>query len=185
MKFISKAMIGTVAAGAMALASASPVMARDRDRDGIDGKDILAGALIIGGIAAVAAAAGSNNDRDRYEGRYDRGYDDHRYDRRYGNHRYDDRRHDQRGYRDNYRQAAVAQCVQAAEQTASRYTYGRAQVYDIRDVDRERGRFEVKGRIAVQDRGRGYRQGWDQGRFSCDVRRGRVVDLDFSGIRGL
>jgi hypothetical protein len=30
----------------------------------------------------------------------------------------------------------------------------------------------------------GYR-GYDSGRFTCRVRYGRVVDLDYSGIRGL
>ena len=73
MKTLSKALVGTVAAGAMAMASASPAMARDyRDNDRIDTGDIIAGALIIGGIAAVAAAAG--NGRDRYDYR-----DDYRY----------------------------------------------------------------------------------------------------------
>ena len=73
MKSISKALIGTVAAGAMAMGAASPAQAqwRDRDRgDGIDAGDIIAGALIIGGIAAIASAAG-NDGYDRYD-RYDR-----------------------------------------------------------------------------------------------------------------
>jgi len=166
MKTMSKALVGTLAAGAMAVASASPAAARDRDRGGIDGGDILAGALIIGGIAAVAAAASDSND-DRY-GRNDR---------------YDNRRNSgQVSQRE-----AVNMCASAAEQTAARYNYGsRAEVYDIRDVDREKRGFEVKGRIAVQERGRNYRSNqWDEGKFTCDVRGGRVVDIDFSGIRGL
>ena len=65
MKTITKALVGTVAAGAMAMASAAPAQAqyrdRDRDRDGIDAGDIIAGALIIGGIAAVAGAVGGRN----------------------------------------------------------------------------------------------------------------------------
>ena len=77
MKNMSKALVGTVAAGAMAMASASPAMAQSRydhrDRDGIDAGDIIAGALIIGGIAAVASAAG----RGRYDG-YRGGYDGYR-----------------------------------------------------------------------------------------------------------
>ena len=85
--------------------------------------------------------------------------------------------------------------MRAAEQQARRYTGRDAEVYEIRDIDRERYGFEVKGRIAVQDgyyRGRrdAYRRnyrnsGWDEGKFSCDVRNGRIVDLDFSGIRNL
>jgi len=191
-KALAKGTIGAVAAGAMAMASASPAFARDRD-NGIDGKDILVGALVLGGIAAVAAAASSGNDR------YDRRYND----RRYNDRRYDDRRY--RGHDDRYRGdrsrygvsqgEAVQMCVRAAERTAQRYGGTRAEVYDIRDVDRERRGYEVKGRIAVREgRGYGYNsrynsrsygRGWDEGKFTCDVRRGRVVDIDFSGIRGL
>ena len=70
MKTITKALVGTVAAGAMAMASAAPAQAqyRDRDRGGIDAGDIIAGALIIGGIAAVTGAIGGRN----------RGYNDGR-----------------------------------------------------------------------------------------------------------
>lgn len=186
-KALAKGTIGTVAAGAMAMASASPAFANDRHDRGIDGKDILTGALVLGGIAAVAAAASSGRDRDRYYDRDYRGYDD----------RY-------RGNRGRYgvtEREAVNMCIRAAERTAQRYGGTRAEVYDIRDVDRERRGFEVKGRIAVREgygsryndrwgydrRGRDYRgsRGWDEGRFTCDVRRGRVVDIDFHGIRGL
>src|SRR5690606_3801588 len=102
MKSITKALVGTVAAGAKAVTATAPAHAqwRDRDRgDGIDAGDIIAGALIIGGIAAIASAAS----KDRYD-RYDR------YDR------------SDRGYRGagNSRQA-VEQCVYAAERNASRY----------------------------------------------------------------
>ena len=47
MKYLSKALIGTVAAGAMAVTSASPAMARDRHDDGIGAGEIIAGALIM------------------------------------------------------------------------------------------------------------------------------------------
>ena len=198
MKTISKALakgtIATVAAGAMAMATATPAFAQDRhrDRDGIDAGDIIAGALIIGGIAAVAGSIG--NDRDRYR---DRTYGGPYYGNdRYSN-RYDDR-YDRRGYNDRYNRAgnprqAVQQCVNAAQRSANRYA-GRAQVTDIRDIDRRRDGYRVKGTIVVNERNRGwnrdyhYRYGgrdYDTGRFTCDVRYGRVVDLDFSGIRGL
>ena len=99
---------------------------------------------------------------------------------------------------------AVEQCVREAERSAQRRTGSRAEVYEIRDVDRERR--GLRGRrpdrraattIAIATRRgwgdrrrgdyrRGYRNaGWDEGRFSCDVRNGRVVDIDFDGIRGL
>jgi hypothetical protein len=177
-KALAKGTIATVAAGAMAMASAVPAQAqyRDRDRDrgdGIDAGDIIAGALIIGGIAAVASAAGG---RDRYDRDY-RGYD------RAGSSR-----------------QAVEQCVYAAERNASRYSWGgRAEVTDIRSINRKRDGYTVKGRIAVNTRSNNWRRGWgndyrgwndnyrgyDAGRFTCKVRYGRVVDLDYSGIRGL
>jgi hypothetical protein len=194
MKTLSKALVGTVAAGAMAMGSATPASAQYRDRndnDGIGVGEIIAGALIIGGIAAVASAAGRNrgynNDGYVYEGR---GYDD-----RYYNGRYDDR-YNQAG---SSRQA-VEQCVNAAQRNANRYSYGgRSQVTDIRNIDRKRDGYTVKGRIAVNTRNANWQRGWnndyrgynnnyrgyDSGNFTCKVRYGQVVDLDYSGIRGL
>lgn len=188
MKTFTKALVGTVAAGAMAVGSAAPAAAqyRDRDRDnGIDAGDVIAGALIIGGIAAVAAAA--SNDRDDYNYR-GRGYGNDYY--RAGNSR-----------------AAVEQCVHAAQRNANRYSYGGgARVTDIREIDRKRDGYTIKGRIAVNQMGRDWRRGdnrygrgwdndyrgwnnsyrgYDSGKFTCKVRYGRVVDLDYSGIRGL
>lgn len=197
MKTFSKALVGTAAAAAVAVSSASPAVARDH-RGGIDGGDIIAGALVIGGIAAIAAAASNNNDRD-----YDRyGYGDNWRGRDgWSDGRYRD------GYygRGNPRQA-IEQCVRAAERNAARYSYGRADVTDIRDVRNTRWGYEVRGRIAVNTRGRDWRsgdryygngwggdyrgwnnslRGYDSGSFKCKVERGRVVDLDYSGIRGL
>lgn len=190
---LAKGTIATVAAGAMAFAAATPAFADGRDRDGISPGDIIAGALIIGGIAAVASAARNGNDRDY---RYDRaGYGDG-YGQGYG-------------YRDDYRwrgnpRQAVQQCVYAAERNAGRY--GRADVTDIRDIRETRYGFEVRGRIAVNANGRDWRRGdssygrgwggdyrgwndglrgYDSGSFRCRVEQGRIVDLDYSGIRGL
>jgi hypothetical protein len=174
MKTLTKALVGTVAAGAMALGSATPAMARDRD-DGLSAGEVIAGALILGGVAAVASAA--SRDNYRHTGYRNRWYD------RAGSPR-----------------SAVEQCVYAAERSASRYSYGgRAKVTDIRDVDARRGGYKVKGRIAVNTRNPAWNRGWgndwrgwnnhyrgyDAGTFNCDVRYGRVVDLDFNGIRGL
>ena len=189
MKTFTKALVGTVAAGAMAVSAAAPAAARDRDRhdNGIGAGEIIAGALVIGGIAAIASSA-SNNNRDYRDGR---------------NYR------DGRGYgygHDNPRQA-IEQCVNAAERNANRRSWGgRADVTDIRSVRETRNGYEVRGRIAVNTRGRdwngndgNYGRGWnndyrgwnnnlrgyDSGSFRCKVEQGRVVDLDFSGIRGL
>ena len=193
MKTITKGLVGTVAAGAMALSSASPALARDNRNDhhgGVSAGDVIAGALVIGGIAAIVSAASSHHDRDRYDGyngRYDGRYDNGNYDRRGYDGRYD------RGYQSNPRQA-VAMCVNAATQQANRYSYGgRANVTDIRDIDRNRDGFTVRGRIVVDSRGDYYRgrgwdgnsRGYDSGSFKCQVRYGLVVGLDFSGIRGL
>ncbi|MCC6925980.1 hypothetical protein [Novosphingobium sp.] len=191
-KALAKGTIASIAAGAMAISSATPAYAGHRDRDGISAGDVIAGALVIGGIAAIASAA-SKNDRNY---RDYRGYPgDYGYDRGYDN--------DAR-WRGNPRQA-VEQCVRAAEQYGSQYSYGRADVVDIRQVKDTRYGFEVKGRIAVNTRGRGwnrgdnaYGQGWggdyrgwnqsmrgyDSGSFKCKYERGRVVDVDIDGIRG-
>jgi hypothetical protein len=176
MKTISKALIGTVAAGAMAL-SASPAAARDRHDDGIDAGDIIAGALVIGGIAAVASSIGNNRGYDRtYGGPYYGDYNN-RYNNGYG---YDYNRYG------NSRQA-VQQCVNAAQRSA----YG-ARVTDIRSIDRKRDGYRIKGTVVVNERGGGWGRDYnyryngryyDQGRFSCDVQYGRVVDVDFSGLR--
>ena len=200
MQSITKALVGTVAAGAMVVGSATPALAQSRDRhdNGIDAGDVIAGALIIGGIAAVASAVGRNNRNDGYVyegGRYNNGgyynggnYDDaYRYDNRYNNQAGDPRQ-------------AVEQCVNVAERNADRYSYGgRSQVTDIRQIDRKRDGYTVKGRIAVNTRNNNWRSGWgndyrgynnayqgyDAGKFTCKVRYGQVVDLDYSGVRGL
>ena len=167
MKNLTKALVGTVAAGAMAVSVATPALARDRDR-GVDAGDVIAGALIIGGIAAIAAAASDNDhDRDRY--RHDRDY-----------------RYDRAGYRYRARMSprqAVHQCVRAAENDASRYRHGRANVTDIRRVRERRNGYDVKGRLTVDSHH--FRRGYDSGQFTCKVRYGRVADIDYRGIRGL
>lgn len=183
-KTITKATLGTVAAGAMALASATPAMAGDRHRDrgGIDAGDVIAGAVVIGGIAALAGAFDGDRDR-RYD---DRRYNDRRYDdRRYRDRHYNDRHYGNRfNYRGGHPDRAVQRCVNAVEREARRNGFRYAQVTSIRDVDRERRGWEIEGRIEVAD---GYRwgRGVDRGRFSCDIRRGRIVDIDFDNIRGL
>jgi hypothetical protein len=188
MKTLSKALAGTVAAGAMVLASATPAVARDHD-DGIDAGDVIAGAVIIGGIAAILSSG--NNNRDRYDYRDGRYHDGDTYNggyNRYGNPR-----------------NAVERCIAAVENDARRAGYRSADVTEIRDVDRAGRGFEVKGRLVVDgsrgwgnynrqynrydryDRYGNYDRGYDRdsGRFTCDFERGRVVDLDYSGIRGL
>ncbi len=175
-KTLAKGTLGTVAAGAMALATAAPAQARDYDNK-IDAGDVIAGALIIGGIAAVAGAF------DKKDRRYDRRYDDRRYrgDRGY------DRGYNQRArYNRGNPRKAVERCVRTAERQARRFGGFRyADVTDIRDVDRTRYGYRVKGRIVVEG-GRGYgRRYSDAGRFTCYVERGNRPQVNFRKIRGL
>ena len=182
MKQFAKPLLGAAAATALAVASASPAQASD-----IDGGDILAGVLIAGAAAAVIAAL-------------DNGHDDSRsVDYRYGNTGYGNTGYGNTGYGYNngYHQInanqAVRLCATAAQQQASRY--GNARVTNITDVDRNRNGFEVEGRLVVNqasyNNGRyGYNNGRytpssynrDSGRFSCDIRNGRVTDIDIKGI---
>ena len=171
----TKALVGAAAAAAIAASSATPAMAK-----GIDVGDVIAGAVIVGGVAAVASAL-DNDGRGRTYG--------YPYDNRYGDPR-----------------SAVEQCVYAAERSASRRSYGGADVTDIRSVDRNRRGYTVRGRVAVNTLGRGWRygdrtygrgwdndyrgwndrlRGYDAGTFRCRYEYGRVTDLDFNGVRGL
>ena len=179
---LTKAAVAAAATGAMLSAAPAAVARdRDRDRDGISAGEIIAGAVIIGGLAAILS---DNNDRydnrryddGRYDGRYDDryGYDRQRYDR--GNYGYDYGRHG------NARQA-VNSCVRDVEYRSGRW--GRTDVTEIRGIDRRRDGYIVKGRVVVRDgyRGRYGRDGYyDRGKFSCFVRYGRVEDVRFSGL---
>lgn len=177
---LTKAAIGAATAGAMVM-SATPAMARDRyDNDGISAGEIIAGAVVLGGLAAILSS-----DNDRYDDRYDR-YDDRygRYDDRYRG-RYDDPRY---GYGYNYRRygnsrSAVSQCVNAVERGSRRY--GRTDVTEVTKIDRKRDGYKVKGRVVVRDGygGRWGRSGYyDRGKFTCDIRYGRVQNIKFSGL---
>ena len=164
---IKKAFVGAAAATAMAV-SATPAAAKDRyDNDKIGAGEIIAGALIIGGIAAVLSSKDSKD--DRYYSRDRRGYNN---GYGYGNKRVGSRK-------------AVNRCVRRAERGASRY--GRANVTQIRDIKRTRYGYRVKGRIEVSDgyRGGRYNRGYrdiDRGKFTCFVDQGRVADIRYKGL---
>lgn len=177
MKILTKSLLSAGAAAAALVSAAAPAQARDhRGNDGISAGEVIAGAVILGGLAAVIAS--SDNDR-RDNGRYyDDGYDnryDSRYDRGYGyNNRYGGSR------------SAVNQCINAVENWGNRYS--RTDVTRIHNIDRTRNGYRITGNIVVNDgwRGRGngnsYARGYDQGRFTCHVERGRVVDVDYRGL---
>lgn len=163
----ARLVFGAVAATALTAASVTPAMANDhRDRGGIGAGEIIAGAVVIGGLAALAGA-------------FDNGRDDRRYD-------YRDR--DFRGGWDRggfgNPRSAVDRCVRAAENQARRFGgYRFADVIDVRDIDRTRDGFRVKGRIDV---GGGWNnRGNDRGNFTCRIDGRGAPIVDFSGIRGL
>ncbi|WP_409212331.1 hypothetical protein [Sphingorhabdus sp.] len=195
MNILTKSLLSAGAAAAALVSVSAPAQARDRhDRDNISAGEVIAGAVVLGGLAAVIAA--SDNDR-RYDRGYDRGnnYDYNRagfgYDSRYGGGR-----------------SAVNQCVNGVERWANRYS--RSDVTQIRDIERTRYGYRVKGNVVVKDGWRGnnrgydgynrydrdgrygngyhngyeggYNRGYDKGRFTCYVERGRVVDIDYSGL---
>lgn len=182
MKFMTKSLLSAGAAAAALVGATAPAAARDNDK--ISAGEVIAGAVILGGLAAVIAS--SDNDRDRYDDRY------YRYDN--GNYGYDNYhrggRHNRGGWGYNNHgggRAAVNQCINAVERWASRYS--RADVTQIRDIDRTRYGYRVSGNLVVRDgwRGRdrydrGYDRGYDKGRFTCYVERGRVVDIDYRGL---
>ncbi|MBC2776917.1 hypothetical protein [Parasphingopyxis marina] len=180
MNILGKTLMGATAATALAVAAP----AQARDNGGIDGEDVLVGALILGGVAAVIAAVSDNDDDDRYERQA-------RYDPRY------DRRNTRpnNGYNNGYyRQqnltprAAVNQCATAAQRRASQY--GRARITEITDIDRDRNGYDVEGRLVVNEGrwnngGRRWNAGYnnvDNGRFSCRIRYGQVERVRIRGI---
>lgn len=115
-------------------------------RDRIDGGDVLAGILVIGGIAAIASAA--DKSRDSRANRRDYPRDDRRYD-----YRSDRRERDYgSGYRANGR-GAMDRAVDACAAEAARS----GRVDEIFDVERIDGEWRVKG---------DYRDGRE---FTCSV----------------
>lgn len=188
MKIIPKAFVGAIAAGAMVVVPTAAASAQSRydyrDRDGgISVGDIIAGAVVIGGIAAVAGAIGRGND--------------YRYDERYY-------RNGNYGYYNGNPRVAVEQCVNAANRDARSRGYRYAQVTQVRDVNDTNYGWKIKGNLVVDGNRGGYgyndryyndrryynnnRYGYqrqDAGSFTCWIDRGRVSRMDYSGIRGL
>jgi hypothetical protein len=164
----ARLVLGAVAATALTAASATPAFADDRrDRGGIGAGEIIAGAVVIGGIAALAGAFDGDRGRDRWD---DRDFRGDRWDRGGGF-----------GFAGNPR-AAVDRCVRGAENQARRFGgYRFADVIDVRDIDRTRDGFRVRGRIEV---GGGWNRN-DRGRFTCRIDGRGAPRIDFDGIRGL
>ncbi len=196
MNILTKSLLGAGAAAAALVTVAAPAQAQgrydryDRNRDGISAGEVIAGAVILGGIAAVIASSGD----DRYDNRnYNRGYNNGGYNNG--------------GYNNgNGSRRAVNQCVRTVENWANGYS--RSDVTQINNIERTRGGYRVTGKLVVQDGWRGnnrgygngrydrddrygrnngygnqgYGRGYDKGRFTCFVERGRVVDVNYRGL---
>ncbi len=180
MKTLKKALVGTAAATAMAV-SATPALAKDH-KDGIGAGEVIAGAVVLGGLAAILSSSGKDKYEYGYRGDHYRG-DHYRGDRYRGDYRHRGYRHGQGGAR-----RAVNRCIRAAERRATR-NFGWADVTQIRDVDRTRYGWRVKGRIVVNDvnhRGRyhrsNYRHDVDRGKFTCYFERGSRPQIRFRNL---
>lgn len=124
---------------------------RHRHRDRVDAGDVLAGVLIIGGIAAIADAV-----KDRRRERYERYPDDYRYRERPAHDGWRDDFRDRRGL-DN----AAALCADEVEREAS--------IDGIDAVERDAQGWEVRGTLT------------DGAGFICRIGPdGRVADVDYS-----
>lgn len=175
--FRSRSTVLLASAAALSLI-ATPVLARDwhRHRDrGIDGGDVLAGLLIVGGIAAIATAASNKSKKDR-EAREDARYRDDDY--RADGERYDYRSGD---YPQNPNGTPRADYGDAPSASA-RSDYGVDQIVDTCVGEVERGNRSVQTIDGVNREGEGWRVG---GRvsggygFSCLVDRdGRVREVE-------
>lgn len=136
-----------------------------RDRGGVDGGDVLAGLLIIGGIAAIATAA-SNAEKKKRNAPVDDGYryrpeDGSRDDRRneQGNAPRDDWQDDSRAsVGSRGLNEAVDSCVAEAERSG--------EIDEVYDATRNGDGYRVSGTLRSGDT------------FSCDVSREGGVLLD-------
>ena len=196
MKIATKNLLSAAAAAAALVGTAAPAEAqyRYRDRDGISAGEVIAGAVILGGLAAVLSAGKNARYQDGYNRDYNGGYS---YNTNSGSSR-----------------AAVNQCVNSVENQSGRY--GGSNVTQIRSIERTRYGYRVQGILDGQNGSRGndrynqndrygqdYRydqrnrydqndrydrndygdgsyRGYDGGQFTCYVERGRVIDIDYN-----
>lgn len=140
---------------------------RHRRHRGIDGGDVLAGVLILGGIAAIASAASKNKKDRRYDDRDYRNSRDRDYRQR--DYRGDDRGYDNRRSNNRNEQSsrgtgnmdlAINACSNAAEIQAG----DNARVSEIRAVARDGSGWRVEGDLT----------GGNQSNFLCGATGSRV-----------
>lgn len=133
---------------------------------GIDAGDVLAGVLIIGGIAAIATAASRDRDRDRRVDTDPNGYP----------YRNDRNREWEYRYRENagrdYRSGTSDRGLDNAAEICAREVERTERVEEVNSVDRNANGWRVEGRLAS---GRG---------FSCEIdNNGRLGPVDLGGSR--
>lgn len=133
---------------------------RHRHRDRIDAGDVLAGVLIIGGIAAIASAASKSNREREYRDR----------DYRYPETRYPERA-DRYRYRDNTgRNSYSGGMGSAVDMCLDEIQRGSDQVDSVDSATRSGEGWHVSGRLT------------DGAGFSCRIDdSGRLRSLDFGG----
>lgn len=124
-------------------------------RNRVDAGDVLAGVLILGGIAAVASAASKADRRER--------------DYRYRDYRYPDRPYDYRERRGDSRNDAGRGIDNAVDMCVSRIERD-VRVESVDEVDRTGEGWSVSGSL------------YNGERFTCRIGPdGRVEDVDFGG----
>ena len=154
----------SAAAAAFSLA-ATPAAAHGdrwgRHRDGVSAGDVLAGVLIIGGIAAIASAASkSNRDREVRDTRYREPYPQDRYDYRP---EYRESRPEPGSYQGSGIDNAVNMCVDQVER-------GDTRVGSVDNASRRADGWRISGQL---DAGGG---------FSCWIDNdGRIRDVNLGG----
>ena len=164
----SAAVLASAAAFSM---TASPVMARDwgwggwghhRHRDRVDAGDVLAGILIIGGIAAVASAASKANKNKQRERDYR--YPDDNYPQQ--------RERDGGNYADDDRpvwneSGGINEAIDRCREEVSR---GSTKIDEVDAVNREGDGWRVQGRTS------------GGGNFSCTIDGdGRIRNVNIDG----
>ena len=148
-------MTGWVRKSAAALAllasvsmAATPALARDRSwgrhHDRVDAGDVLTGILILGGIAAIAGAAGDSNKRQREREREQREQEQRDY-------RSDDRQ-DSRDYAGSDDRRPVwnegTGINSAIQRCTSEIERGNSRIADVEAVNKQGDGWRVEGRMA-------------------------------------
>lgn len=174
---IKKSRVATVLASlAIASLAAPPAMANHRNwggwgghrhRDRVDTGDVIAGILILGGIAAVASAASNANKNKQRERDYrypDNSYPEQR-ERSSGGYADDDRdnRSESRGNGDTAIDGAIDRCMDEVSRGSTR-------VEEIDSVNRDGDGWRVQGRTS------------GSGSFTCAIDKdGRIRNVSIDG----